>query len=40
MQGFGTIINSILTLGLAMIVGFVCIKTGYITDEQKTDFQR
>ncbi len=34
MQGFGTIINSIITLGLAMLVGFVCIKTKYITKEQ------
>lgn len=40
MQGFGTIINSILTLGLAMIVGFVCIKTGYITDEQKNGLSK
>ena len=30
MQGFETIINSIIKLGIAMIVGVVCIKTGYI----------
>lgn len=35
MEGFSTIVNSILTLGLAMLVGFVCVKTGYITEEQK-----
>lgn len=35
MQGFGTIINSIVTLGLAMLIGFLCVKTGYITEEQK-----
>lgn len=35
MEGFSTIINSIVTLGLAMLVGFLCIKTGYITEEQK-----
>jgi hypothetical protein len=35
LEGFSTIVNSILTLGLAMLVGFVCVKTGYITEEQK-----
>ena len=35
MSGFNTIVNSILTLGLAMLIGFVCVKTGYITTEQK-----
>lgn len=40
MQGFGTIINSIVTLGLAMLVGFVCIKTGYITEEQKNGLSK
>lgn len=35
MEGFSTIVNSILTLGLAMLVGFLCVKTGYITEEQK-----
>lgn len=33
MQGFETIINSILTLGLAMLIGFVCVKTGYLKSE-------
>ena len=27
MQGFETIINSIIKLGIAMLVGFVCIKS-------------
>ena len=40
MQGFETIINSILTLGLAMLIGFVCVKTGYITEEQKNGLSR
>lgn len=35
MQGFETIINSILTLGLAMLIGFICVKTGYIKTEVK-----
>ncbi|MCC8161319.1 MAG: AEC family transporter [Oscillospiraceae bacterium] len=35
MQGFETITNSIMTLALAMLVGFVCVKTKYITEEQK-----
>jgi predicted permease len=35
MQGFQTIITSILTLGLAMLIGFICIKTGYIKNEVK-----
>lgn len=33
MQGFETIINSILTLGLAMLIGFICVKTGYLKAE-------
>ncbi|MCH5209903.1 MAG: AEC family transporter [Oscillospiraceae bacterium] len=40
MQGFETIIHSILTLGLAMLIGFVCVKTGYITEEQKNGLSR
>ena len=28
MQGFETIINSIIKLGIAMLVGFVCINNG------------
>ena len=40
MQGFETIIHSILTLGLAMLVGFICVKTGYITEEQKNGLSR
>ena len=40
MQGFETIINSIITLGLAMLVGFVCIKTGYITKEQNSGMSK
>lgn len=35
MQGLGTIVSSILTLGLAMLIGFICIKTGYLTSETK-----
>ena len=34
MQGFETIINSIIKLGSAMLVGLVCIRTGYITKEE------
>ena len=33
MQGFSSIINTILTLGLAMLVGFVCVRTKYISRE-------
>ena len=40
MQGFETIINSIIKLGIAMLVGFVCIKTGYIRKSKTTDFQK
>ena len=40
MQGFGTIINSIITLGLAMLVGFICIKTKYITEEQNNGMSK
>lgn len=40
MQGFETIINSIITLGLAMLVGFICVKTGYITEEQKNGLSK
>lgn len=40
MQGFETIINSIITLGIAMFVGFLCLKTGYITEEQKNGLSK
>ncbi len=40
MQGFETIISSILTLALAMLIGFACVKTGYITDEQKNGLSK
>lgn len=40
MQGFETIINSIIKLGIAMLVGFVCIKTGYITKEQNNGLSK
>lgn len=30
MQGFGTIVTSITTLGLAMVIGFISVKTGYL----------
>ncbi|MGN0107412.1 MAG: AEC family transporter [Hominilimicola sp.] len=40
MQGFGTIINSIITLGLAMLVGFICIKTKYISEEQNNGMSK
>lgn len=33
MQEFGTIVNRIITLGLAMLVGFVCVKSKYISKE-------
>lgn len=33
MQGLETIVSSILTLGLAMLIGFICIKTGYLKTE-------
>lgn len=34
MNGFETIVMSIIKLALAMLVGFVCLKTKYITKEQ------
>ncbi len=34
MNGFETIVMSIVKLALAMLVGFVCLKTKYITKEQ------
>lgn len=34
MTGFETIVISIAKLAIAMLVGFVCLKTGYITKEQ------
>ena len=34
MQGFETIVMSIVKLAIAMLVGFVCLKTKYITKEQ------
>lgn len=34
MQGFETIVMSIVKLALAMLVGFICLKTKYITKEQ------
>lgn len=40
MQGFETIINSIVTLGLAMLVGFICIKTKYISEEQNNGMSK
>ncbi len=40
MQGFETIISSIMTLGLAMLIGFVCVKTGYVTKEQNSALSR
>jgi hypothetical protein len=40
MQGFETIINSIITLGLAMLIGFVCIKTKYISSEQNNGMSK
>ena len=40
MQGFETIINSIIKLGIAMLVGFLCIKTGYITKEQNNGLSK
>lgn len=40
MQGFETIAGSILTLGIAMLVGFVCVKTGYISEEDKRGLSR
>ncbi len=40
MQGFDTIINNILTLGLAMLIGFVCVKTGYITEAEKNGLSK
>ena len=30
MQGFNTIVTSITTLGLAMVIGFISVKTGYL----------
>lgn len=33
MVGFTDILNSILVLGLAMLVGFICVKSGYIKPE-------
>lgn len=35
MQGFETIVTKITTLGLAMLIGFICIKTGYLGKEIK-----
>lgn len=35
MAGFETILTSILTLGLAMAIGFVAVKTGYISEDVK-----
>lgn len=35
MAGFETILNSILTLGLAMAFGFIAVKTGYISEDVK-----
>lgn len=35
MQGFGAIITSISTLGLAILIGFICIKTKYLTPDIK-----
>lgn len=40
MQGFDTIITRMMTLGLAMLIGFVCVKTKYITEEQKNSLSR
>ena len=40
MQGFETIINSIITLGLAMLVGFICVKTKYISEEQNNGMSK
>ncbi|MDO5397075.1 MAG: AEC family transporter [bacterium] len=40
MQGFETIINSILTLGLAMLIGFTCVKTGYLKAEIKDSISK
>lgn len=40
MQGFETIITSIITLAIAMLVGFVCIKTNYITKEQNSGMSK
>lgn len=34
MAGFETIVLSILKLAIAMLIGFLCLKTGYITKEQ------
>ena len=40
MQGFETIISGIMTLALAMLIGFVCVKTGYVTKEQNGALSR
>ena len=40
MQGFETIINSIITLGLAMLVGFISVKTKYISKEQNNGMSK
>lgn len=40
MQGFDTIINSIITLGLAILVGFICVKTKYISKEQNNGMSK
>lgn len=40
MQGFETIVTSIIKLGLAMLIGFVCLKTKYITKEQNDGMSR
>lgn len=35
MNGFSVIAENIIVLGLAMLIGFICVKTGYIPKETK-----
>lgn len=40
MQGFETIISSIIKLGIAMLIGFVCVKTKYISEDAKNGLSK
>lgn len=40
MQGFSTIVSSILTLGLAVLIGFISVKTGYLDIKIKDAISR
>lgn len=40
MDGFYSILNSILTLGAAMVVGFICIKSGYLPKSINTSISK